>query len=322
MTSFAAPTRICDRRRAAAGAVDVVIVGGGPAGLSAALVLGRARKRVLVLDTGRPANGTANQIGGLLAQSGVAPVDLRRKGREQLSAHPNVEMRDAAALDVERRTSGFVLKLDDGTTVATSVLVLAHGLRYEPPTLPGIEAFWGRSVFHCPFCDGWEVRDRRLAVRTNGPDAVQSALLIATWSDDVVLCTDGPAQLGPGRATLERAGVRIREDAITALSGDGDQLDQIQFADGLSEECDALFVRTRRDQPNGLADALGCELTPAGTIVTDIDGRTGIPSLYAAGDAATEHSRSVANAIGAGSRVAYAAALDAQAVETRVRVAA
>src|SRR3954451_13716339 len=153
-------------------ALAAVVVGGGPAGLSAALVLGRARKRVLVLDTGRPANGVSNQIGGPLAPSG-APDDLRRSGREQLGAYPNVEIRGAAALAAERRSDGFVVQLDGGATVATPVMVLAHGLRYEPPTVPGIDAFWGRSIFHCPFCDGWEVRDRRLALRANGPDAVE-----------------------------------------------------------------------------------------------------------------------------------------------------
>jgi thioredoxin reductase len=314
MTSIAAPTNIAERRRRrpASAEVDVLIVGGGPAGLSAALVLGRARKRVLVLDSGRPANAVSNHIGGLLAQTGVAPTDLRRSGREQLRAYRGVELREAEAVDVERRNTGFLLALDDGATVSAPALVLAHGLRYEPPQLPGIEGLWGRSVFHCPFCDGWEVRDRRLALRANGPDAVESALLIATWSDEVVLLTDGPAKLGPGRATLERAGVRVREEAITRLAGRGGELEQIEFSSGRSERCDALFVRTRRDQPNGLASALGCALSPADTIVTDADGRTDIAGLYAAGDAATEHSRSVANAMGAGSRVAYAAALDAR----------
>src|SRR3954471_20493983 len=240
MTSIAAPAQISAHRRSPAAGIDVWSVGGGPSGLSASLVLGRARKRVLMLETGQPANAVSNQIGGLLALGGVGPLDLRRTRREQVSGYADVEVRGAAATDVARRGSGFVLSLDDGTTVAAPVLILAHGLRYEPPALPGIAGLWGRSVFHCPFCDGWEVRDRRLALRANGPDAVQSALLIATWSDDVVLCTDGPANLGPGRASLERAGVRVREDAITELSGSGDQLEQIRFAQGLPERCDAL----------------------------------------------------------------------------------
>src|SRR3954471_13516695 len=137
--------------------VDALVVGGGPAGLSAALVLGRARRRVLVLDTGRPANSVSNGIGGLLAQGGLAPADLRRAGRKQLADHPNVEVRDGAVLDAEALAGGLTVTLDDGSAMSTRRLVLAHGLRYDPPPLPGIQPMWGHSVFHCPFCDGWEV---------------------------------------------------------------------------------------------------------------------------------------------------------------------
>jgi thioredoxin reductase len=290
--------------------LDAVIVGGGPAGLSAALVLGRARRRVLVLDTDRPANAASNAVGGLLAHGGVAPADLRRAGREQLADHPSVEVRFDAVLDAEPRTDELEVKLDGGTAVRTRALVLAHGLRYDPPPLPGVEALWGRSVFHCPFCDGWEVRDRPLAVHGSGPEAARSALVVAGWSSDVVLCTDGPARLNGERAALASAGVRVREEPIRELAGQEGRLNRIEFVDGPAEHRDALFVRTYRDQPNGLAAALGCRLSHGGTIATDGDGRTDVSGVYAAGDAATEHSRSVANAIGSGSRVAYAVALD------------
>ena len=176
--------------------LDAVVVGGGPAGLSAALVLGRARRRVLVLDTGRPANVKSSAIGGLLGQSGVAPVELRRAGREQLVDLPTVEVRDAAVVDADVGSERLEVRLSDGSELRTRALVLAHGLSYEPPALPGIEPLWGRSVFHCPFCDGWEVRDRALAVHGNGPDVVRSALVVSGWSSDVVLLTDGPARLG------------------------------------------------------------------------------------------------------------------------------
>jgi thioredoxin reductase len=290
--------------------LDAVIVGGGPAGLSAALVLGRARRRVLVLDTERPANAAASAVGGLLAQVGVAPADLRRVGREQLADHPTAELRVDEVLDAERLGDGFAVKLDRGLTVRSRTLILAHGLLYDPPPLPGVGALWGRSVFHCPFCDGWEVRDRPLAVHGSGPEAARSAMVVAGWSRDVLLCTDGPARLDGERAALARAGVRVREEPIRRLAGREGRLERIEFMSGPAERRDALFVRTRREQPNGLAAALDCRLTPGGTIVTDGDGRTGVPGVYAAGDAATEHSRSVAGAIGSGSRVAYAAALD------------
>jgi thioredoxin reductase len=291
--------------------LDAVVVGGGPAGLSAALVLGRARRRVLVVDTGRPANVASSAIGGLLGQTGVAPVELRRAGREQLVDLPTVEVRDAAVVDADMGPERPRVKLSDGSELSTRALVLAHGLSYEPPALPGIEPLWGRSVFHCPFCDGWEVRDRALAVHGNGPDVVRSALVVSGWSSDVVLLTDGPAHFGQGaRAMLDAAGVRVREEPVRRLVGHDGRLDRIEFASEPVEMRDALFVRTRREQPNGLAAALGCELTAGGTIVTDGDGRTAAAGVYAAGDAATERLRSVAAAIGTGSRAALAVALD------------
>jgi thioredoxin reductase len=287
---------------------DAVIVGGGPAGLSAALVLGRANKRVLVVDDDRPANAVSQGVGGLLGHDRVKPADLRENGRRQLDEHPNVEVRHGAVEDVERIAARFVVRPSDGPAVRTRAIVLAHGLRYDPPPLPGIEALWGRSVFHCAFCDGWEVRDRPLAYHGSGPAAVRSALVLAGWSNDVVLCTDGAPD--PGGEVLAAAGVRVRTEPIARLAGRDGRLEQIEFSHGPAERREALFVNTRRDQPNGLAAALGCELTEAGTIVTDDDGRTSVAGVYAAGDAATAHSRSVANAIGTGSRVAYAVALE------------
>jgi thioredoxin reductase len=322
--SFAPPHVIRPRRRGSSGSarrgadhdsrvptLDAVIVGGGPAGLSTALGLGRARRRVLVLDTGRPANAVSNGVGGLLAQSNVKPADLRHAGREQLAEYPTVEVAFGEATGVERLADGsFEVRIEDEAPVRSRAIVLAHGLRYDPPPLPGIEGLWGSSAFHCPFCDGWEVRDRPLAIHGNGRAAARSAMVISGWSGDVVLCIDGPADLGAERAVLEAAGVRIREEPVTRLVGSEGRLQRIEFASGPAEEREGLFVRTRRGQPNGLAEALGCELTDEGTIVTDGEGRTGVAGVYAAGDAATERLRSVANAMGTGSRVAYSVSLD------------
>jgi thioredoxin reductase len=287
---------------------DAVIVGGGPAGLSTALVLGRAMKRVLVVDDDRPANAVSQGVGGLLGHDRVKPAELRESGRRQLEEHADVEIRHGAVADVERVRDAFVVRPTDGPPVRAHAIVLAHGLRYDPPPLPGIEAFWGRSVFHCPFCDGWEVRERPLAFHGSGPGAVRSALMLAAWSNDVVLCTDGAPD--PGGEALAAAGVRVRTEPIARLAGNEGRLERIEFTHGPAERREALFVNTRRDQPNGLAAALGCGLTAAGTIVTDADGRTNVTGVYAAGDATTAHSRSVANAIGTGSRVAHAVALD------------
>jgi thioredoxin reductase len=289
-------------------AYDAAIVGGGPAGLSAALVLGRANKRVLVVDDDRPANAVSQGVGGLLGHDRALPADLRRNGRRQLREHANVELRHGAVAEIEPVADGFVVTQAAGPVASARAIVLASGLRYDPPRLPGIDGMWGRSVFHCAFCDGWEMRGRPLAFHGSGERAVRSVLVLAGWSDDVVLCTDGAPD--PGGEVLAAAGVRVRTEPIARLAGDDGRLTQIEFLHGAPERRAALFVNTRRRQPNGLAAALGCELTSAGTIVTDADGRTSVPGVYAAGDAATAHSRSVANAIGTGSRVAYSVALD------------
>ena len=294
-----------DARRSAP--YDAVIVGGGPAGLSAALVLGRARKRVLVVDDERPANAASQGVGGLLGHDRVKPADLRESGRRQLEQHANVEFRRGTVEDAEKVQGAFVVRSSAGPAVRAHAIVLAHGLRYDPPRLRGIEELWGSSVFHCAFCDGWEVRDRPLAFHGSGPRAVRSALVLAGWTDDVVLCTDGAPD--PGDPLLGAAGVRVRTEPIARLAGTGGRLTQIEFTHGPAERRDALFVNTRRDQPNRLAASLGCEFTAAGTVLADADGRTTVAGVYAAGDAATAHSRSVANAIGTGSRVGYAVAL-------------
>ena len=284
--------------------VDAVVVGGGPAGLSAALVLGRARQRVLVLDAGRPANANTPAVGGLLAQSRMAPFDLRRAGRDQLAGHPTVEVRDGEVLDVSADGGGFAVRTDGGA-VRARALVLAHGLRYDPPSLPGIEPLWGRSVFHCPFCDGWEVRDLSIGVHGNGPEAARSALVVSGWSDDVVLLTDGSADVDFGEAEqLRRRGIVIRDDPVARLEGEDGRLARVVFADGSTDDRTGLFFMPRFT-PSPLPAQLGCEVDESGAIVIDDDGRTSVAGVFAAGDATTGK-KAVVLAAAAGSRAAYA----------------
>jgi thioredoxin reductase len=273
---------------------DVVVVGGGPAGLSAALLLGRARLRTLVVDAGRPANAVSRGIGGLLGLQDPSAAELRQVGRRQLAAYPTVEVRDGEVVAVE---PGFVVVLADGTRVGYRALLLAQGLRYELPALPGLDELWGTSVFHCPFCDGWEVRDRPLAVYRD----VRYARLLAGWSDDVLLCTDG--------ATPIAAGMRVRTEPIRALVGTEGRLERIEFESGPPDERAALFFRPRVGQCDPLARELGCEIDEAGPVVADDEGRTSVAGVFVAGDAGAQ-TRSAAIAAGAGARAAKAIAID------------
>ena len=303
-------------RPAPGAAYDVVVVGGGPAGLGAALVLGRARLSALVIDSGRPANANSPQVGGLLGGRRVAPEELRRDGRDQLAAHPSLEITDGEVLSIARARDGFAVRLAGAAPIRAHAVLLAHGLRYEHPDIPGLAELWGRSALHCPFCDGWEVRDLPVAVLGSGPAGARLARTVAArWSTDVVLCTDGPDGLSDERAGLERAGVRVRDEAVRALVGRGGQLERIEFEAGPAEERDAIFVRPAIGQPNDLAVRLGCRLRDDGTIAVEDGGRTGVPGVYAAGDAATPSVRSVALAIGSGTRVGASLVLDLTAQE-------
>jgi thioredoxin reductase len=274
---------------------DVVVVGGGPAGVSAALLLGRARLRTLVIDAGRPANAVSRGVGGLLGLDDPSPAELRATGRRQLAAYPTVDLHDGEVVGVE---PGFVLALADGRRVGYRSILLAQGLRYELPRVRGIEPLWGTSVFHCPFCDGWEVRDQPLAVYADS----RYARLLTGWSDDVLLCTDGAP-------SLVEPGVRVRTEPIRRLVGRDGRLERIEFGSGPPEERTGLFFRPRVGQPDGLARDLGCEIDERGLVVADDEGRTRVPGVYVAGDAGAR-ARSAAIAVGAGARVAKAIAVD------------
>ena len=288
---------------------DCIVVGGGAAGLSAALVLGRARQRTLVVDAGEQSNRPAHGIGGLLGQDGRPPDAFYAAGREELATYPSVELRSGEVVGGERRDGGVVLDLAGGGREASRRVLLATGMDYRRPALPGIEERWGRSVFHCPFCHGWEVRDRLLGVLDRGATGAQRALLLRVWSDDVTLYSDGPAELDPGdSARLRAAGVEVDERPVAGLRGPGDTLTAVAFEDGTERRCGGLLVPVILHQRSELADQLGAVLTSVGPVVADaveVDEsfHSSVPGVSAAGDV-SGRMPSVANAIAAGSSAA------------------
>jgi thioredoxin reductase len=268
---------------------DCVIIGGGAAGLSAALVLGRARRRTLLVDAGHQSNLAAHGIGGLLGHDGRSPAELYAMGRREVAAYPSVEVRTGDVVSWERTDGGFILELADGRRESARRVVLATGMDYRRPELPGLTELWGRSVFHCPFCHGWEVRDEPLAVLASGDLAVQKALLLRGWSDDVVLLTDGSSDLAADdRARLAAAGIAIDERRVAELIAYNGELAEIVFADGGRVARRGLLVVAPLYHRSALAEQLSAE--------------TGV---FAAGDVSAEMP-SVAGAIAAGSQAAAA----------------
>ncbi|HEU5311903.1 MAG TPA: NAD(P)/FAD-dependent oxidoreductase, partial [Candidatus Eisenbacteria bacterium] len=226
-------------RRAGEAIYDVIVVGGGPAGLSAALVLGRARRRVLLLDDGRYRNERSRGVHGYLTRDGVLPEELRRLGRGELRRY-GVRTLGARAVDARGNVrAGFHVRVASRRTFHARRLLLATGVRDRIPSIPGIETFFGVSIHHCPLCDGWEWRDRRLAVYGRGAGGATLAHSRLSWSSDVVLLTDGPARLKPRSASnLARRRVRVLTDRVVRLEGRNGRLRRIHFRGGAALERD------------------------------------------------------------------------------------
>ncbi len=287
---------------------DCIVIGGGAAGLSAALVLGRARRRTLLLDAGGQSNRPAEGVGGLLGHDGRPPAELYALGHEELAKYPSVERRDATARQAERSAGGFAVTLDDSTVAQARLLLLATGCDYEPPALPGVAERWGRSVFHCPFCHGWEVRERPLAVLGGSAPNVERARLLKAWSDDVTLLTCGDELEPEAIARLAAAGVAVDERIPSRLRGPGDELEAVEFEDGSDLALGGLLVPAPMRARSDIAEQLGAQLAepnPVFTTAVVVDAmlRTTVPGLVAAGDV-TGEMPSVASAVASGSRAA------------------
>lgn len=289
--------------------LDCVVVGGGAAGLSAGLVLGRARRRTLVVDAGEQSNLAAEGVGGLLGNDRRPPADLYAAGRGEIARHPSVELRGGeTVLDARAEPSGFEVDLGDGSRVRTRRLLLASGMEYRFPDLPGLRERWGGAVFHCPFCHGWEVREGRLGVLGGDEGGVQKALLLRAWSEDVTLLADGAGDLPTAQRTrLESAGVKLEERPVGSLEGGEGAPAAVRFGDGSELALDGLLVPVSMHQRSSLAAQLGVEFAPKPlreeTIAVDLGFETSVPGVYAAGDVCVPMP-SVASAIASGSTAA------------------
>ncbi|URN01083.1 NAD(P)/FAD-dependent oxidoreductase [Actinomadura madurae] len=266
---------------------DVIVVGGGPAGLSAALVFGRQRRRVLVIDGGRVRNAPAAEMHMYLSRDGFPPARLLELGRQELTAYPSVEVRPGTVLAARGAKDDFEVELAGGARERARRLVLATGQVDEPYDIPGLAERFGRGVFHCPFCHGWETSGKTLAVITTVPQEAMLALYVADrFSDDVVLCTHGPLELPAEIAEkLREKGVTVNTEPITRVSGEADDV-TLRFADGSVLRRQAVYHRAPTRQHSELAAQLGCEIQDDGTVRVDELQETTVPGVAAAGDTA------------------------------------
>ena len=269
---------------------DVIVVGAGPAGLSAALVLGRACRRVRVFDHGRPRNGRAQAVNGYLTRDGIPPLEFLRIARAELARYDTVTIEDAEVVEARcAAEGGFEVRLADGRQFSCRKLLIATGVTDHVPDIPGVDELYGRGVFHCPYCDGWERRGQRLVVYGRGARGHGLALELLGWSPHVTLCTDGPCEIDDGRrAQLARNGIAVHEGRVARIEARDDGIAGVAFADGTSIPCDALFFTTGQRQASGFASAMGCRFNEKGTVHTGRHESTDVPGLYVAGDASRE----------------------------------
>ncbi|WP_246794534.1 NAD(P)/FAD-dependent oxidoreductase [Burkholderia perseverans] len=268
---------------------DVVVIGGSFAGLSAAMQLARARRRVLVIDGRRPRNRFAARSHGFFGQDGRAPEDIVGEATAQLAAYPDVTFRIGEARTAERGARGFVVTTDDGGEIGAERLILATGVRDELPALAGLEARWGTSVLHCPYCHGYEIGAGRIGVLATHPMSLHQAQLVADWGP-LVWFTQGIVEPGAEEAAqLAARGVRIEAAPVVEVLGEAPRLAGLRLADGRVVEVDALFVGTRTLPASDLATQLGCAFdeAPLGPVVrVDAWNQTSVPGVFAAGDMA------------------------------------
>jgi thioredoxin reductase len=293
---------------------DVVIVGGGPAGLSAALVLGRCRRRVLLCDAGAPRNQRARALHGYLTRDGFPPLELLRTGRQELTPY-GIDVRDVRVTGVETSPDGFSVTMADGGETGARTVLIAGGVRDAFPDIPGLDDCYGISAHHCPYCDGWEEREKSIAIIGNGASGSALALALKTWSDQITLFPHGRARLQPvHRAQLAAHGIPVHEGQIARVEHDDGRATALVLTAGDRVACDAIFMSTRQSPQCDLPKVLGCELNKQGLVKTDHLGQTRVPGLYVAGDASRDvQFVIVAAAEGAKAAVAINKALQARA---------
>ena len=268
---------------------ECAIIGGGPAGLNAALLLGRARRKILLFDDDKPRNAVTQHSHGFITRDGVSPAEFRAIGRQELAQYPSVEIHSTRVETVVKQGTAFELVASSGEKFEAANIMLATGIQEILPAVEGIHDYYGKSLFNCPYCDGWELRDKPLVViAENGMAAFHVPKVLYNWSHDIVVCTNGHAVLDEEQKLfLAKYGIRVIEEKIAALAGQDGQLERVVFENHPAIERSGGLVAVQWKQATSIGQDLGCETNTLGGIATDELGRTNIKGVYAAGDTVT-----------------------------------
>lgn len=277
---------------------EVIIIGGSYSGLSSAMALGRALRKVLVLDTGKPCNRYTPHSHNFITQDGVAPYEIFQNAKSQVLTYPTVDFRENKVLTVLKTEEGFEVKTSDDSFF-TKKIILATGIKDIFPDIKGFEDCWGKSILHCPYCHGYEVRNQQIAVIGNGDMGYDFAKLIYQWSTNIVLLTDGTSTLSKEQADkLTSKGISIIENKIEEFLHTEGQIESIKLSENLDLSVDAVFARISFKQSTNFAENLGCSFLSSGYIQVDEMQRTSVQGVYAVGDSTSMRSVSVAVATG------------------------
>jgi thioredoxin reductase len=279
---------------------DVIIVGGSYSGLAAGMALGRALKKVLIIDSGRPCNRQTPHSHNFITQDGKTPAEIAALAKQQVEKYDTVAFFNGLATKGIKTENGFNVQAESGETFSAKKLIFATGVKDIMPDVEGYASCWGISVLHCPYCHGYEVRNEPTGVLGNGDHGVEFATLISNWTKDLTLITNGPSALTPEQtAKFESHSIKIVETEIEKLEHTNGYLQKIIFKDGASSSIRALYARSPFEQHCTIPETLGCELTEDGYIKIDPFQKTSVPGIFACGDNTTRM-RSVANAVAMG----------------------
>ncbi|MCL6658929.1 MULTISPECIES: NAD(P)/FAD-dependent oxidoreductase [Paenibacillus] len=269
--------------------LDVLIIGGGPAGLNAALVLGRARKNVVVIDDETPRNWVTRETHGFVTRDGASPREFRKAAKEQIAAYPSVQFASDTATAITGSDGDFVVKTTQGASYHTKKILFAVGKKDLPLDINGLTEVYGKSAFVCPYCDGWELRDQSLVIIVSGDKALHMAKVISGWTERYTICTNGSDSLtDEQREELKQHHVTVFDAPIQSINSEEGMVQQVVLNDGTAIPCTGVFFQPKLFTGSELPKAIGCEITESGTVIVDASGKTSVAGVYSAGDAASE----------------------------------